>query len=496
MSLELFFTLQNSQSSTTKPASSGNAGAPAQLQGVNFIDLILTRLTQNVNETEGETESKTGEAGSSKKDHLLQSDNPALDKNPSLNLAKLLAANQDIEDQIDRDIETFGLTPNAQLAEVLALNGQAFENELKPISGITGIKSILKTLLLETEGSERADIIGKLKALAQEESPALIAANLTPEQITQLQEQLLGDAEEAPLFDAALIGIINIQSPQHAAVATLPPGGVAPGKTGSTNPANSLITGGGNELSVGEELDLQALSEGKDFKNLLRKSGANKPGITGLNTGADNAPAPSHDLSTLQFWPFTLTGSLFSPPGWSDPIMDELGLQIPAATANSPASLTSLVTNVQSAGQAHSATQMVAATLQKNAANGENKSITLQLDPPELGRVKIRLEFGENKTLKTTMLIEKPETFLMLQRDAHVLERAIAEIGLDSGDGGMEFELAQHDGDFGHGGNHNGHNAGSLGGKGIENNESEFIETKMDWYVDPETGLTRYDMLV
>ncbi len=516
MSLELFFTLQHSQSSTTKLSGQpGGSADSSQVQGLNFIDLILARLTQNTGETEGET---------SEEHQLLQSDNPALDKEPTLNLAKLLAANKDIEDQITQDIETFGLTPTAQLSQVLALNGQALENELAPIPGT---ESILKGLLIETEGSEHAAVLSKLEkiltkleALAQEESPAFIATNLTPEQITQLhtqlQEQLSGDADEDLNF-AVFVGLINIQAPQQAAAAPTPevvalsrgigmtprnagqPEGTGSSGTGASagdlaTKLNALIPGGESELTIGEELDLKALQDAQTFKSLVKQSGGGKADVAGLATiGDNNAPASSPNLSYLQGWPFTLTGSLLAPSGWSDPILEDLGIQAPGASANSPANLTSLLTNTQSASQPHSATQMVAASIQKNAANGENKSITLQLDPPDLGKVKVRLEFGENKSMKATMLIEKPETFLMLQRDAHVLERAIQEIGLDSS--GMEFELAQHDSAFSQDGGHDGHAGGSAGSGGTEDSE-DLIETTMDWYVDPETGLTRYDMLV
>ncbi|GJL84361.1 MAG: hypothetical protein DHS20C02_01360 [Micavibrio sp.] len=522
MTLELFFTLQNSQSSTVKlPNQPGGAADSSQIQGLNFIDLILARLTQNTGETEEEAEGKAGE-----EHQLLQSDNPVLDKEPTLNLAKLLATNQDIEDQVTQDIETFGLTPTDQLSQVLALNGQALENELKPIPGT---ESILKGLLIETEGNENAavlskleKILAKLETLAQEESPAFIATNLTPEQITQLQEQLSDNADEDPNF-AIFIGLINIQQPQTGAttpeIVALSRGVVVaprnigqPERTaaGDTAPSNDLATklnslipggegeltiGGKGELTIGDELDLKALQDAQTFKSLIKQAGGGKTDVASLaNIGGDNnAPSSSPNLSYLQGWPFTLTGSLFAPSGWSDPILEELGIQTPGATVSNPTNLTSLLTNTQSASQAHSATQMVAATLQKNALNGENKSITLQLDPPDLGKVKVRLEFGESKTLKATMLIEKPETFLMLQRDAHVLERAIQEIGLDSS--GMEFELAGHDSDFGQDGGHDGNAGGSAGGDGTESNE-DLIETTMDWYVDPDTGLTRYDMLV
>ncbi|HBR69373.1 MAG TPA: hypothetical protein DEA55_08375, partial [Rhodospirillaceae bacterium] len=263
---------------------------------------------------------------------------------------------------------------------------------------------------------------------------------------------------------------------------------------------NALMPGGEGEATttIGDELNAMSLEDKLKFRDILRQAGNDLTGAARI-IPARGGEAPSQaatppSLSALQGWPFTLEGSLFSSAHWSDPVLEQAGLQAPGAlAANSTANLASLVTGTQSAAQSHSAIQVIAATIQKNAASGENKDITLQLDPPELGRMKIKLEFGENKTLKTVMLIEKPETFAMLQRDAHVLERAIQDIGLDSS--GMEFELAQHEGDFSHDGSHDHHGAHAKGAAG-QGNEEEIIETRMDWYVDPHTGLTRYDVLV
>ncbi len=525
MSVDLFFTLQSGQSSPSiNPASSEAGTTPAQIQGQNFIDLILARLAQNLKEAE----EGAAEAQTSNENELLQSNNPALDKEPSLDLAKILALNEEIAQQVGEDAETFGLGPLAALSQALALNQQALDGDLKPLAGI---ESILKGLLVETEGAQHADILSKLQKivarleeLGQGETPAFIATNLTPEQITKLKEQLtaqiessgtteISDAETDGEFAQIFIGLINIVAPKQqnaspettalsgSAVKTPQPLGIDQGQAANNQPfqslaarLNNLVASAGEGLSISEELALEELSKDKDFTSLIKQVGAGKPNALGVTTGTggDTPPSVNPALSALQGWPFTLTGSLLTPAEWVDPLLQELGIQGINTAVTTPGNLTSLVTNAQSAAHAHSATQMVAATIQKNAANGENKSITLQLDPPDLGKVRVRLEFGHDKTMKAVMLVEKPETYAMLQRDAHVLERAIQEIGLDSG-GGMEFELAQDGHDFSHDGGHDGD--GSQGGGGDAPGE-DTIETTMDWYVDPDTGLTRYDLLV
>lgn len=162
-----------------------------------------------------------------------------------------------------------------------------------------------------------------------------------------------------------------------------------------------------------------------------------------------------------------------------------------------PASFTSLVNHAQQAVLPHPATQIVAVSIAKAAGQGETKTLTLKLEPPELGRVDIQMNFGkDSKELKVHLMIEKPETYMMMQRDSHVLMRALLDAGLDAGGTNLSFELAQN-------GNMSGQNDGNgqRNYSGSDSSESgaaagEIVETHMDWYVDPKTGLTHYNALV
>ena len=71
--------------------------------------------------------------------------------------------------------------------------------------------------------------------------------------------------------------------------------------------------------------------------------------------------------------------------------------------------------------------------------------------------------------------------------------------GLDTDGSSLSFELSQdgnlfdHDQKDGHGA---GGGAGGADGEDADGTEIEIIETTMDWYADPETGLLRYSALV
>ena len=81
-------------------------------------------------------------------------------------------------------------------------------------------------------------------------------------------------------------------------------------------------------------------------------------------------------------------------------------------------------------------------------AQGADESLTrinMRLHPAELGRVDIKLDVGFDGRALAVITAERPDTLEVLQRDARLLERALAEAGLDTGSGGLSFGLARED---------------------------------------------------
>ncbi len=159
--------------------------------------------------------------------------------------------------------------------------------------------------------------------------------------------------------------------------------------------------------------------------------------------------------------------------------------------ANNP--LTSVITQSQNATQAHPATQMVSATIQKAVKAGEDTNIKLRLDPPELGRVEVKMSIDKDNMAKIVLTVEKPETFMMLQKDSHVLQQALYESGVDT-QGDISFELASDNQDFGRDGNQQ-NGSHSSGRKSSDSEDGTLMQTTMDWQVDPDTGHMRYNIL-
>ena len=81
----------------------------------------------------------------------------------------------------------------------------------------------------------------------------------------------------------------------------------------------------------------------------------------------------------------------------------------------------------------------------RQATNGKTQ-FDIRLDPPELGRVSVRLELDGSGQTRTHLIVERSETLDMLSTDVRNLERALQQAGLKSEPGSVSFELAQ---DFG-----------------------------------------------
>ena len=84
----------------------------------------------------------------------------------------------------------------------------------------------------------------------------------------------------------------------------------------------------------------------------------------------------------------------------------------------------------------------LAVEIATRAKNGERR-FDIRLDPPELGRIDVRLEIDSKGNTSTKLIVERSETLDMLQRDARGLEKALQNAGLKTDAGGLEFSLRQ-----------------------------------------------------
>jgi flagellar hook-length control protein FliK len=87
-----------------------------------------------------------------------------------------------------------------------------------------------------------------------------------------------------------------------------------------------------------------------------------------------------------------------------------------------------------------------------------SKQFDIRLDPPELGRVEVRLSIDSTGKASAHLSADQPQTLDLLQKDAPSLMRALRDAGLDVSQDGLNFSLRQQGGDSS--------NAGSNGARG------------------------------
>lgn len=73
------------------------------------------------------------------------------------------------------------------------------------------------------------------------------------------------------------------------------------------------------------------------------------------------------------------------------------------------------------------------------------KHFDIRLDPPELGRVEVKLSIDDTGQAQAHLAVEKPQTLHMLQNDRGGLERALKDSGLDLAQNGLNFSLKGQD---------------------------------------------------
>jgi hypothetical protein len=71
------------------------------------------------------------------------------------------------------------------------------------------------------------------------------------------------------------------------------------------------------------------------------------------------------------------------------------------------------------------------------------RAFQIRLDPPELGRIDVRMEISRGGQVTAHLTVDRPETLEALQRDQRGLERTLQNAGLDTRDGGLSFNLRQ-----------------------------------------------------
>jgi flagellar hook-length control protein FliK len=90
----------------------------------------------------------------------------------------------------------------------------------------------------------------------------------------------------------------------------------------------------------------------------------------------------------------------------------------------------------------------IAVEIATRGAEGKRR-FEIRLDPPDLGRIDVRLDFGRDGQVTSRLVVERVETLDLLRRDAHTLEQALHSAGLRTDGGALQFSLRDQSGQQG-----------------------------------------------
>lgn len=162
--------------------------------------------------------------------------------------------------------------------------------------------------------------------------------------------------------------------------------------------------------------------------------------------GGDAARAQFQEILSTRTARAPMQGSGATTPGGTTPLSFTAGPGGPQSTLTTAmASRAEATAQGRPGALASTAVGQVAMKLAGTAADGGGR-VTIRLNPEELGKLDIKLEFSRDGSIRAQISAERPETLDMLQRDARALDKALQEAGLKTDQNSLEFNLQGENG--------------------------------------------------
>lgn len=182
----------------------------------------------------------------------------------------------------------------------------------------------------------------------------------------------------------------------------------------------------GTDAAAGKTAQAQA----GDFEQVLQD--ANLPGET-----AETAAATADAVKTAE--------TPAAPAAKPSPELNTISLAAPAtpthaAPGNDKLAATAQATPAPHAPQPTPDVNQFAVDVAARSQSG-SKQFDIRLDPPELGRVEVRLSIDAHGKAEAHLTADQPQTLELLQKDAPALARALRDAGLNVNQDALNFSL-------------------------------------------------------
>jgi flagellar hook-length control protein FliK len=212
----------------------------------------------------------------------------------------------------------------------------------------------------------------------------------------------------------------------------------APSSAAASDPANPAPSSSATPQSAAAAAQAAIQGAGKNANSnntSANAAGDNTSGPDKPAKTADNNAAPQVQPQQAQQQP--------QPP--QAPATSTAASAIPANTMPVQAGGTHNVAaavqvQAQSAAQPTPDVNSLAVSIAARSQGGA-KEFTIRLDPPELGRVDVRLSIDATGKTEAHLTADQPETLNLLQKDSGTLTQALRNSGLDVSQSGLNFSL-------------------------------------------------------
>ena len=118
-------------------------------------------------------------------------------------------------------------------------------------------------------------------------------------------------------------------------------------------------------------------------------------------------------------------------------------LQAPTQTTPTAAAATASATPHLQPQAAAIPLSGLAVEIATRASEGKNH-FDIRLDPPELGRIEVRMAVDKDGNVTSRLIADRSDTLDLLRRDHATLERALQDAGLKTADNSLQFQLRDH----------------------------------------------------
>lgn len=183
---------------------------------------------------------------------------------------------------------------------------------------------------------------------------------------------------------------------------------------------------------------------------------AEKADASGNAAQAPTAHAASHAQTVAANAAQTLTATPDNGAHAAAMIQPQMPSTPTSPSANSQLTVTAATTHSNAVPVSGLAMEIAA-----SAKSGKSR-FEIRLDPPELGRIDVRIHVDNNGQVTSHLTVERPETLQMLRQDANQLQRALDNAGLSTGNSGLQFSLRDQSSSGQNGGNQSNPNAHRL----------------------------------